>query len=144
MDKKNIAIIALSCVIVVLLIACTVLYMKYDFLEEKYDDDVVCNCPNTNYSNNKEDSNNKENNNDKEVIEDNTSNKNFITKDEALDKALKSLKIDKKDIYDLDNELDYKYGKDVYDIDFKYNRYEYEVYVDAKTGDIVKSFKERD
>ena len=62
----------------------------------------------------------------------------------ALQKALNSLNISQNNIYDLSNELDYKYGQTVYEIEFKYDGYEYEFYIDAETGNIVKSFKERD
>ncbi len=68
----------------------------------------------------------------------------YISSDEAVEIALKSLNISRENISDLDNELDYKYNIAVYEIDFKYDGYEYDFYVNAKTGEIVKSFKERD
>ncbi len=68
----------------------------------------------------------------------------YIGQQKALNVVLKSLKLTSKDIYDLDIELDYKFGKTVYDLDFKYQHYEYEYYVEATTGKIVKSFRELD
>ena len=43
-----------------------------------------------------------------------------------------------------DIELDYKYGKKVYEVSFDYQYHEYEYYIDASNGDIVHFFKERD
>ena len=48
------------------------------------------------------------------------------------------------DIHDLDIELDYKYDNTVYEIDFNYKNYEYEYYINAQSGKIIHSFKERD
>ncbi len=68
----------------------------------------------------------------------------FIASEEAIDVVLDDINIKEHDVKDLDVELDYKYGKDVYEINFNYQNYEYEYYVDAKDGSIVKSFKEKD
>ena len=68
----------------------------------------------------------------------------YISKDEALNKVLTNLGITNNDIYDLSIELDYKYNTTVYEVDFKYNRFEYDYYLNAKTGEIIKSFSERD
>ena len=68
----------------------------------------------------------------------------YISKEQALNIVLDNLNITQNDIYDLSIELDYKYNTTVYDIDFKYNRYEYDYYLDAKTGEIIKSFHEKD
>lgn len=69
---------------------------------------------------------------------------NYITNSDALDIALKDLNVNIDDIYDLSSELESKFGKTVYDIDFKYNRFEYEYYIDAKSGEIIKSFRQLD
>ncbi len=76
----------------------------------------------------------------------NTSNKNnnYITKEEAIDIALKNGKLESSNITDLDVELDYKYNQTVYEVTFDYQNYEYEYYINAETGIIVKSFVERD
>ncbi len=67
-----------------------------------------------------------------------------ISKDNALKIALDDVKLTQSDIRDIDIELDYKYGQTVYEITFDYQQYEYEYYIDARNGDIVKSFKEID
>ena len=53
-------------------------------------------------------------------------------------------KLNKSDVYDINVELDYKYGQKVYEIDFNYNQYEYEYYINATNGKIVHHFKEID
>ena len=73
-----------------------------------------------------------------------TTNSNIITSDEALQKVLDDTKLRKEDLYDLDIERDYKYNKDVYEINFKHDKYEYEYYIDITDGRIVHSFKEID
>ncbi len=67
----------------------------------------------------------------------------YISKEKALSIALESAKLNQNDIYDISVEFDYKYGKTVYEIDFDYQRYEYEYYIDATSGEILHSFKER-
>lgn len=67
----------------------------------------------------------------------------YISKEKALSIALESAKLSQNDIYDISVEFDYKYGKTVYEIDFDYQRYEYEYYIDAASGEILHSFKER-
>ena len=84
------------------------------------------------------------NNTNNNINESSDINNSYISSSDALSIVLKDLNINKNDIYDLSNELEYKFGKTVYDIDFNYNRFEYEYYVDAITGEIVKSFKEYD
>lgn len=68
----------------------------------------------------------------------------YISKQEALNVALKDVGISQDNIRDLDIELDYKYSQMVYEVDFNYQQYEYEYYINAEDGKIVKSFKERD
>ncbi len=70
-------------------------------------------------------------------------NQNYITKDQALDIALNDASMSKNNVYDIDIELDYKYGKTVYEVDFDYQSMEYEYYIDALTGTIIKSFQSR-
>ena len=130
MKKSNIiVIIILSVVVVALLILCSVLYVKNEYLEEKNENNI------------------QDNNNTSIPTQDNSNsneNSNYISSDEALQVVLKDLKVNRSDIYDLDNELEYKYNNQVYEIDFKYDGFEYDYYVNAKSGEIVKSFKERD
>lgn len=122
-NNKNIIIIILSVIILLLLFAFigVLVYLKFDHLDDK--EEFI---PNPNST----------------TTGDKTSN--YISGDEALEIALKSLNISRDSVYDVSTELDYKFGKNVYDIDFNYDRYEYEFYVDAKTGELLKSFRERD
>lgn len=69
---------------------------------------------------------------------------NTISKQDALNIALQDAGLNENDVYDIDIELDYKYNTKVYEIDFDYHDYEYEYYINTETGEIVKSFKERD
>ena len=59
-------------------------------------------------------------------------------------KVLEDVNINKDVIKDLDIELKNKYNKDVYEVNFAYDGYEYEYYVDAISGEIYKAFKELD
>ena len=134
-DKtKNIVIIILAIIIGILLVVCTALYVKNEYLEEDNEKIQL----NNNSSNENTNNNTDINNTDK------TNEDKYISKDEALTIALDNLKISKNDIYDLSNELEYKYGAYVYEVEFKYNRYEYDFYINATDGKIVKSFKEWD
>ena len=140
MKKNHVIIIILSFVIVLLLILCAVLYLKNEIDDDRYERAESSNqssSVNNNYDNQSSDGVKS----DHDVNDD---NEDYISRDKALQIALDSLNINKSDIYDLDNDLEYKYGVEVYEIDFKYNRYEYDFYINAKTGEIVKSFKERD
>lgn len=83
------------------------------------------------------------------VTNENTTNTNnpetkIISRDQAIEIVCNDLKIKREDMLDLDAERDYKYGQNVYEIDFKYDRLEYEYYISENTGSIVHSFKERD
>ena len=131
--NNNILTIALTTIIIILVIICIFLFLKMEFLEEKYEYQYE-NSLNNNNSN----TNNNVNN------QDNTNTKDFISCSEAENIALKSLNINAKDVYELKSELDYKFNTDIYEIEFKYDRHEYEFYINAKTGEIIKSFKERD
>ena len=91
-----------------------------------------------------ENENIKTNQENEEIQENDHTNSQYISYTDALEIALKSINITQNDIYDMSNERDYKYGVEVYEIEFKYNGYEYEFYINAKTGEIVKSFQERD
>ena len=41
-------------------------------------------------------------------------------------------------------ELERKFGKMVFEVSFDAGQYEYEIYVNAESGEIVKSFRELD
>ena len=137
-EKKNWLYILLGVIICILLGGLILLYVKYEQLEDRYDDDYHYN---TNYDNNSNnnivDDNDSDNNNQE--------NTNYISRDKALQIALDNLKIKQENVYDLDIELEYKnrYGKMVYEVSFDYNHYEYEYYIDATSGKILDSFVER-
>lgn len=114
-------------IIMILLIIIMVLCLKKDH-------NVINSNPNPTYNET----------NDFDESEENPDTSNYISSANALDIALKSLNIKKSAIYDLNIELEKKYGEAVYEIDFNYNRFEYEFYVDAITGKILHSFKEFD
>ena len=110
--------------------------------KEKEDDIIIDNTDNKDNnqsSNNQSNTDNKPSNNDST-----TQNKEYISRDKALSVALEHANVSKNNIYDIDIELDYKYGKEVYEIDFNYQGYEYQYYVDAQDGQILHSFRERD
>lgn len=134
-EKRYWLYILLGVIICILLGGLILLYVKYEQLEDRYDEEYHYN---TNYDNNNNvvDENNTNNNQE---------NSNYITRDKALQIALDNLKIKQENVYDLDIELEYKnrYGKMVYEVSFDYNRYEYEYYIDATSGKILDSFIER-
>ena len=140
-SQKNISLIVMLLIIVIILLVVGLgfLFLKYENLEEKYDDmfedryDVdygVNNGSDKNPSTNTEDTNS------------NSSSK-YIAKDEVLQIVLKDMNVKHSDIYDLDIELEYKprYGETVYEVSFDYKQFEYEYYLDAETGKILDSFK---
>ena len=71
-------------------------------------------------------------------------NSNYISKEKALDIALNNAKISQNNIRNIEVELDYKYGETVYEVTFDYQQYEYEYYINAENGNILKSFREID
>ena len=94
-----------------------------DYYEDRYDEDLD-NTPNVNPNN----------------------TNNYISQDEALQIALKDLKLNKSEVYDIDVELEYKakYNKQIYEVSFDYKQYEYEYFIDAQNGDILNSYKSWD
>ncbi len=112
-----------------------IMYMKYERLEDKYDD--------MDY----EYFDHSLNNNDYPSINDDiNSNNKYISQEEALNIVLNNLNISRNDIYDLDIELEYKarYGDVVYEVSFDLGQYEYEYYLKATTGAILDSLRSRD
>lgn len=114
-----------------------------DFYQENYynvDNDVQDDVNETIENNDMTDDKQTE----KPSSDDNDSTKKYITRDNALDIALNNAKVKKSDVYDISVELDYKYNQTVYEIDFNYQNYEYEYYINAQSGKILHSFKELD
>ncbi len=62
----------------------------------------------------------------------------YISRDEAIEIALKRAGIARSEAMDLDCELEYGDGISVYEIDFETSSMEYECILDASTGDILK------
>ena len=127
-NNNKVIIIVLATVIAILLIVIGFLTIKGHFLDddyyERYNDQEI-------YNDNLDDEgeetvpSNPDSSNENNPSTDNDTTK-YITKTEALNIALKDLKISQSNIYDVSVELDYKYNQTVYDIDFNYKNYEYE------------------
>ena len=77
---------------------------------------------------------------DEEVALADTSN--YITVEEALDLALANAGLKREQVWDIDVELERKFGQVVFEVSFDAGQYEYEIYINAESGEIVKSFKE--
>lgn len=68
----------------------------------------------------------------------------YITVEKALDLALSSAGLTREQVWDIDVELERKFGQMVFEVSFDAGQYEYEIYINAESGEIVKSFKEID
>lgn len=126
-DHKTIIIILLSVILVLLFI---VIFL---FIGREFDDDRNHISP-------------VENNQtlDSSSSTENTEDDNSISTEEALQIALDHFRLQKNDIYDLSIESDYKYNAAVYEVDFSYHYYDYEVIINKKTKKILHAQKERD
>lgn len=69
---------------------------------------------------------------------------NQLTREQARDIALKHAGLTASQVRDLDVELDRDDGTLHYDVDFEADGYDYEYEIDAGTGKILRSQKERD
>lgn len=67
-----------------------------------------------------------------------------ITKEDALDIALKDAGVTKDSIRDYESELDYELGIMVYDIEFKSGDTEYSYEIHAQNGEIIDKDTEKD
>ena len=79
-----------------------------------------------------------------EITSENVSTNNYISTQDALDAALKAFGADRNAVRDIDVELEYRGGQTFYEVSFEQGQYDYEYYVDATSGNILKSFKEID
>lgn len=70
--------------------------------------------------------------------------KKELTAAEARDIALKHAKLKKSEVRDLEVELDRDDGKKHFDVSFEKDGYDYDYEIDAASGKILKSEKERD
>ena len=69
---------------------------------------------------------------------------NYITQEKAKTIALQDAGLTESDVRDLEVELDKDDGVLHYNVDFEKDGYDYEYEIDAKSGKILKSQKERD
>lgn len=67
-----------------------------------------------------------------------------LTRDEALEIALREVGVKRDEIRELEIEKDYENGILVYEIDFESGKTEYSFDVNVRTGAIVKAERERD
>lgn len=72
------------------------------------------------------------------------SSTNYISREDAIATALNDAKLTQNDVRDLEAELEYEYNQNVYEVKFEYQQYEYEYFINAESGTIVNSLKERD
>lgn len=73
-----------------------------------------------------------------------TTTKKQLTRQEAIDIALKHAGVKSDQVRDLDAELDKDDGTVHYDVDFEADGYDYDYEIHAESGKILKSKKERD
>lgn len=135
-DKSKIIIGVLITLVVCLTIGLILIYVRYEKIEDKYDDLVE------NYYD--KDGSFQENNNPNN--DSNNTNNKYISRDNALEIALKNLNVTEDKIYDLDIEMEYKnrFNTLVYEVSFDYELFEYEYYINAYTGEVLDSLKSRD
>ena len=128
MKKENSKLFIASFVIIIVLLIAVIIILLQD---KKYDEIPQMNEPQmerrTRIDNNKTER-----------------KQNYISQDEALSIALKHAGKTKQEVRDIDVELDYEYGRTLYEVTFESNNYEYEYYIEPDTGKIFKSFKEFD
>ena len=160
-NKNGSKIIITLLVIIIILLVCFLIFFMEEFIDERHEFINLYNhsegmytgnydkMPNNSYnSDNNINVNNNGNNSNTAVTDNNKDtnniNKNYITKENALKIALDDEQISRNDIYDIEVELDYKYNQTVYEVTFNYQKYEYEYYINAENGNILKSFREID
>lgn len=138
-DLNKYLVPALLVVIVLLLVAVIVVIFNERTMERKIEDYFDHNSYNVDYDN---DDANIGNDIDENIPE--TDTKNYISHQEAINIALKNIGLKQSQVRDLDCELDYRYNDTVYEVTFDYEYHEYEYYINATTGKIIHSFRERD
>ena len=74
----------------------------------------------------------------------NSAAKKFIGKEAAINAALAHAGLKRADVRDLKCELDRENGVMVYEVEFDCRGFEYDYDIDARTGAVLKSKKERD
>ncbi len=142
-NQSNLKIVIVLLVVIILLLIGLSIFFIEEFIDEKEEIKNLYNNDDRVYTDNSSNVTNNDNSNDNTNSNENN-NKNYISRENALKIALDDAKINQSDIRDIDIELDYKYGQTVYEVNFDYQQYEYEYYINAESGNIVKSFKEID
>ena len=66
-----------------------------------------------------------------------------VSREEAIRTALAHAGLTPAEVWDVDCELDRENGRTVYEIDFENTSYEYEYEIDAVTGGILRSKREK-
>ncbi|MBQ2812632.1 MAG: PepSY domain-containing protein [Clostridia bacterium] len=72
------------------------------------------------------------------------SDKQYIGADKAKAAALNHVSLKEADIFDVEIDFDYEFGKMIYEVSFDTKNREYEIHVDALTGKIVTAHSEYD
>ncbi len=72
------------------------------------------------------------------------SDKQYIGADKAKAAALAHVNLKEADVFDVETEFDYEFGKMIYEVSFDTKNREYEIHVDALTGKIVTAHSEYD
>ena len=67
-----------------------------------------------------------------------------ITANDAIDAALKYVKLDKSQVSDIDVDLDRDNGKLIYEVDFNSGNTEYDLDINAENGDVISADKSKD
>lgn len=68
----------------------------------------------------------------------------YIGKEEAKKIAFTAANVETNNVRYVEAEMDYENGNAVYDVEFESVEFEYEYILDAKTGEILRSYKEYD
>ena len=68
----------------------------------------------------------------------------LIDRDGAIELALSYAELSADDVYDVEAELDEEPAGKFWDVEFRYNGYEYSYFIDAESGEIVRSDVELD
>lgn len=66
-----------------------------------------------------------------------------VSRDQAIDTALQAAGLSRNDVYDLEAELDRERGGTYWEVDFETREYEYSYEINAESGAIVHSERER-
>ncbi len=72
----------------------------------------------------------------------NASDKNYIGKERAKEIALQYVKVNENEISHLEIEIDYEMGLMIYEVEFQVKGLEYDIDINAKTGEVVHTHSE--